>query len=193
MGIAEARSRDTPRQTRAGRLARAQGRVEERFKKGCDIARDRHPKVPPVSNDLQLVQRAVTLLKEHGVDVWLAGGWAEELHGMQAPRNHHDIDLLYPADNFGRVDTFLRNGRVEEITAKRFPHKRAFELDGVMVELFLVQPGPLTRFWSQHDYHWPADTFEDMGDPLRLASTTALIRYRTHRPPKPDPGLHTSP
>ncbi len=37
------------------------------------------------------------------------------------------------------MDEFLARGDVQEIVAKRFPHKRAFEVDGVMVELFLVQ------------------------------------------------------
>jgi hypothetical protein len=35
-----------------------------------------------------------------------------------------------------QLDAWLQ--RQEEITAKRFPHKRAFLLDGVLVELHLV-------------------------------------------------------
>src|SRR5262245_65275629 len=113
-------------------------------------------------NDLAYVRRVLGLLAAADLDVWVFGGWGEELHGVIAPRPHKDIDLLYPAPDFGPADRFLAGGTVDEIAAKRFPHKRAFELDGVMTELFLVQrdaAGYYTSFWGQHRYDWPADVF----------------------------------
>jgi aminoglycoside-2''-adenylyltransferase len=134
-----------------------------------------------VVNDLTYVRRVLGLLGAHDLRVWLFGGWAEELHGVIAPRPHKDIDLLYPADDFRLADAFLSGGSVDEIAAKRFPHKRAFELDGVMTELFLVQrdgTGCYTRFWDQHRYDWPADTFgEAKGFPA--ASVAALREFRS--------------
>jgi hypothetical protein len=106
-----------------------------------------------MANDLTYVRGVLGLLAAHDLRVWLFGGWAEELHGVTAPRPHKDIDLLYPANDFRQVDGFLSGGTVDEIVAKRFPHKRAFELDGVMTELFLVQQdaaGRYTSFWDQH-------------------------------------------
>ncbi len=139
-----------------------------------------------MGNDLGLVRRAIKLLGSQGVDTWLAGGWAEELHRMTPPRDHHDVDLLYPADDFAQVDAFLRAGAVDEIEEKRFPHKRAFELDDVMVELIIVRPGLRTDFWGSHRYDWPSDTFADTSGEPRLVSPSALIQFRTHRPPPPE-------
>jgi hypothetical protein len=136
-----------------------------------------------VGNDRQFVRKVIDLLGAHGIDAWLAGGWAEELHGMIPPREHRDIDLLYPADSFDQVDVFLRTAPVVEIEAKRFPHKRAFELDGVMVELVLIRANLVTDFWGDHPYTWPEDVFSDSSTEPRLTSVTALKHYRTHRPP----------
>lgn len=79
------------------------------------------------------------------------------------------------------MDEFLARGDVQEIVAKRFPHKRAFEVDGVMVELFLVQSdeaGWFTDFWGVARHDWPADVFEVEAGGLRVASATALAGYR---------------
>ncbi len=83
-----------------------------------------------MGNDLRHVRHVMALLESHGVATWLFGGWAEELHGMVPPRDHADVDLLYPATSFAPVDRFLRRGEVQEIAAKRFPHKRAFVSEG---------------------------------------------------------------
>ena len=50
---------------------------------------------------------------------------------------------LHQAQDFSVVDGLLRHRTLEEIEGKRFAHKRAFLLDGVLVELFLIEPWPL--------------------------------------------------
>jgi hypothetical protein len=71
---------------------------------------------------------------------WLFGGWAEEVWGVIAPRPHNDIDLLYPAADFGTLDQFIgTNPSMAEILAKRFSHKRAVMYHDVMVEWFLLE------------------------------------------------------
>ena len=163
-------------------------------------------------NDLTFVKSITGRLQTFGVNVWLAGGWAEELHGMIEPRPHHDVDLLLQGDSFETVDRFLSEDGIDEIAAKRFAHKRAFQADGIMVELILVRPRPgsrapqrscailpgvrggtaqprrgscdlITTFWGDHDYHWPADTFRDESGNPRLVSIAALRWYRHNRPP----------
>lgn len=136
-----------------------------------------------VPNDLRLVRVTTDRLLSERLDVWLAGGWAEELHGMTAPRTHHDIDLLCRADSFDAVDDWLRRTRGTEINAKRFPHKRAFEVADTMVEVILVRPDLRTHFWGTHQYSWPSDTFGDVTGRPPLISTNALRHYRTNRPP----------
>ncbi|GAB3404001.1 nucleotidyltransferase domain-containing protein [Flindersiella endophytica] len=132
-------------------------------------------------NDLAYVRRVLGLLAAADLRTWLFGGWGEELHGVIAPRPHKDIDLLCPAVDFASVDRFLAGGTVAEIAAKRFPHKRAFELDGVMTELFLVQQdaaGYYTYFWDQHRYDWPADVLDETQG-LPVASVAALHGFRS--------------
>ncbi|MET9312988.1 hypothetical protein ABZX12_14250 [Kribbella sp. NPDC003505] len=121
---------------------------------------------------------AVGRLEGAGVRTWLFGGWASELLGLSRPRAHQDLDLLYPADNFETVDGYLRSGDVREIVAKRFPHKRAFEVDGIRVELFLVQPGLYTDFWGATRHTWPANVFDVEAGGLRVASAMALLEFR---------------
>ena len=120
------------------------------------------------------------------------GGWAEEIHGLSLPPQHADIDLLYPAANFDRIDALRREGELSEIVAKRFPHKRALDVDGVMVELFLAQrdgTGMHTDFWGSVRHDWPSDTLCTR-EGIPVVSKTALAGYRTdhERVHKPRPG-----
>lgn|GEM_PF-554688 len=126
-------------------------------------------------------------LRAAGLPVWLAGGWAEELRGLIPPRPHRDIDLLCRADDFAVLEAFLRhNPEFEEISAKRFSHKRAVLLAGLMIEFVLVQqgaPGFFTRFFGgRFRLDWPAGSFEQdlqvAGQPVPAASIEALRHYR---------------
>jgi len=80
-------------------------------------------------NDLTFVERAVSLLASTGVDTWVSGGWGEELRGLIKPREHVDVDLLYPAEDWTIVD----NLSLDWVEGKRFDWKRAFRLDGITV------------------------------------------------------------
>lgn len=81
--------------------------------------------------------RALRIVEDAGFQVALVGGWSRELLGLEAPREHGDIDLLVTNAPIPALDEFL--GGLDEIKSKRFAHKRAFRLDGVMVELILVE------------------------------------------------------
>jgi hypothetical protein len=122
-------------------------------------------------NDLTFVLRVVDLLASHGLRTWVFGGWAEELRGLTVPRTHRDVDLLYPAPGFARLDAV----DFDWIAAKRFPHKRAFLLDGVMVELLLVARDE--DGWHTGAHRWPANVFASAGR-LPVASADALSAYR---------------
>jgi hypothetical protein len=125
--------------------------------------------------DLALVLAAVDLLGSYGARTWVFGGWAEELRGLSPPRDHRDIDLLYPAPRFARLDEL----DLPWIEAKRLPHKRAFTLEGALVEVFLVRrdaEGWFTDFGrGRHD--WPANVFAASGR-LPVASAAALTAFR---------------
>lgn len=97
-------------------------------------------------NDLTFVRETMQLLEDGGVRTWLFGGWAEELLGLVPPRQHHDLDLVYPAGDFATVDALLPSSdELAEIKAKHLAHKRAFLRHGIMTELILVGPAPGPR------------------------------------------------
>lgn len=139
----------------------------------------------PVGNTKDFLVGVLHRLERHGIESWVFGGWGDELRGLAAPRAHKDIDLLYPAQDFAQIDRlFACSPDIKEITAKRFAHKRAFELDGIMVELFLVQSQDeklCTDFWGYEQFTWPEDTFSaGIVDGLRVASSAALRGYRAY-------------
>jgi hypothetical protein len=126
-------------------------------------------------NDLRFVERAVSLLASRGIDTWVFGGWGEELRGLILPREHADLDLLYPAADWAVVDA----NHLDWIDAKRYPWKRAFTFEGVAVELFLVQRDE--RGWytqlQRRRHDWPETLFGTNGR-LPIVSTAALASFR---------------
>ena len=105
------------------------------------------------------------------------------LRGVRPAGPHKDLDLLYPAEDFTGLKRLLHALALEQIPAKRSRHKRAFVLDGVMVELFLVQhdeKGLFTNLWGRARHDWPTDALSSaMG--LLVASLAALARYRAQQ------------
>ena len=131
-------------------------------------------------NDIGVVLRVVDTLEAARLRVWLFGGWAEELRGLRVPCEHEDVDLLYPGRDFARVDRFIGGLRPPGSTDK--PHRRTFELDGVPVDLLLVQKdeeGWYTEL-PRRPHRWPPDVFANAGR-LPVASATALEGYRHSR------------
>ena len=126
-------------------------------------------------NDRAFVERAVGLLQAHEIETWIFGGWGEELRGLIRPREHVDLDLLYPAPDWSAVDAL----HFDWIQGKRFPWKRAFVLEGTTVELFLVERDE--RGWytelRRRRHNWPDNVLAFNGE-LRIASTVALASFR---------------
>jgi hypothetical protein len=127
--------------------------------------------------DLAVVLRVVDALEAARLRVWLFGGWAEELRGLRPPCEHDGIDLLYPGRDFHRVDRFLGDGVADERA-----HKRSFELEGVAVDLLLVQKDEQGWYTElpHGRYRWATDVFTTAGK-LPVASETALREYRVAR------------
>lgn len=127
-------------------------------------------------------------LSGYGFDCALFGGWAEEALGLCSARPHGDIDLLLQAPSFERLDDVfaaLLNG-IEEIPLKRFAHKRAFLLNGIAVEMILVNQtngAASTWFWGDVRFDWPvplAGLGVLHGYPLTITSRANLNRYRAN-------------
>ena len=126
-------------------------------------------------NDLAFVERAVRFLESQAIDTWIFGGWGEELRGLIHPREHVDLDLLYPGESWEWVDEL----ELEWDASKRFPWKRAFFFEATRVELFLVQrdaEGWYTQL-KERRHKWPDNLLSTNGR-LPVASTVALAGYR---------------
>jgi hypothetical protein len=141
-----------------------------------------------MKNDQALLSSVLSMLAERSLNVWVFGGRAEELWQIGPPRAHNDIDLLYPAAGFDRLDEFMREPGLEEIPAKRFSHKRALVYQGVMVDIFLLQrseDGYGTQFFDGlFNYRWPLDTLSYTrtvcGSEVNVASVAALMHFRAN-------------
>lgn len=140
------------------------------------------------NNTLILLENVLLLLKENKLNCYLFWWWAEELLWMIEPRSHNDIDLIYFDKNFDILDEFLSklpNG-IQELTSKRFEHKRAFIIDDVVCELFLVSKSQKkieTNFWWKCLYIWPENIFDSnfvsiWENEFSVVSKEALIQYR---------------
>jgi hypothetical protein len=143
------------------------------------------------ANSLPFLLQCVQQLSDAGIATWVAGGWAEELWGMIEPRPHGDIDLLYPAEDFSRLDSYIASrADIQEIDLKRFSHKCAVLLHGVMIEFFLLErseTGFVTNFFgSRSVLHWPAKTLGHVtlatGEQIPVARMDALHAFRRHFP-----------
>jgi hypothetical protein len=135
-----------------------------------------------VPSSLRLLRSIVASLEQAGFGVFVFGGWAEELHGLTPTRDHRDIDLLLLDPDEPALAAFLDTR--EEILEKRSTHKRAFELDGVLVELFIARSEngePVTYFWNHLRWVWPADIgVSIVGLPVTSSASLALYRSSWH-------------
>lgn len=140
-----------------------------------------------MQNDLSFLCSVVEMLKIAGIETLVFGGWAEEMNQMIAPRPHKDIDLLYVAPDFSKLDDFIsKHPEISEILAKHFPHKRALLYKGVMIELLLVQKNKrahmVTRFWDEYELIWPDLRPSSISIPslghIIIAPTSILKFYR---------------
>ena len=123
-------------------------------------------------SDLACVLTAVDLLASRGLRTWVFGAWGEELRGLVAPCAHADVELLYPGRDLTRLDAL----DLEWIPARRRPYKRAFALDGVPVEVVLVERDG--HGWFTEAHRWPPNVFAASGR-LPVASLAALTGYRS--------------
>ena len=131
-------------------------------------------------NTKNLLAEVTNYLSNNDIDTWVFGGWAEEINGVIDPRSHKDIDLFYFDSNFEVVDKFLISENLPEIKGKHFRHKRAFEYNNVMVELFLVERdalGNYTNFWGKNKYYWPSDITGEV-DGFNVILPKVLETYR---------------
>lgn len=136
-------------------------------------------------NNYEFLLELVHKLTSLNLTVYIFGGWAEELWGLNPARTHRDIDLLYPAPDFTTLDhTLAFDPDFVEIEAKHFTHKRAYLYHNIMIEIILVQTKQQklsTNFFAKKKFYWPLSTFSYLPKNdriLNIASIEALRLYR---------------
>jgi hypothetical protein len=129
-------------------------------------------------NDLDFVVRTVDLLWSHGAKTWVFGSWGEELRGLVPPQQHTELELLYPARDWQRIDEL----ELDWVAAGHERWQRTFQLESVIVELLLVERGE--RGWltslPRRLHEWPDDVFSANGR-IPVASAAALAGYPAAR------------
>ncbi|WP_337271143.1 hypothetical protein [Oryzifoliimicrobium ureilyticus] len=139
-----------------------------------------------MENTRHKVAAVIGKLADLGIACDLFGGWAEEVLCLRAPSAHGDIDLLYRSESFEEFDVKLTAmPDFEEVPLKRFRHKRAFNFDGTLCEIILVQERetPLTLFWGNVSFYWESPLLHDVslniaGQGISVVSAKNLKRYR---------------
>jgi len=129
------------------------------------------------TNDIGFLRVVVDELVEAGFDVGVFGGWAKELLGLIERRSHRDLDLMVVGPDIDTLDAFVRDRH--EVVAKRLSHKRAFILNGILVELFIADRGPngwTTTFWDRTEHRWPPGGWVECCG-LPVASEDVLDSY----------------
>lgn len=136
------------------------------------------------TNNKNSTARLVQELRKNGLNIIIFGGWSVELQKLKEPWKHSDIDLLLVDNTFNSLNRLV-NERCWKI-CKSYNHKKAFLIDGVMVEVFLVMPEEkrfITRFvgsGGSYDFVWPKELFVNKtlgGASYQLASKASMDKY----------------
>lgn len=139
---------------------------------------------------LSLLFQVSDALTRAGLTCHLFGGFAEEARGLRPPAPHDDIDLLLEIDTVSPLDHALACclPAARPLTAKRFHHKRAFVLEGCLVELLLVSRSYdgacRTLFWGDTPHDWAAPLATPLvfaGRSVSVATAANLHGYRAGR------------
>src|SRR5437773_12134200 len=86
-----------------------------------------------------------------GVPWWVAGGWAIDALVGEQTRDHHDVDVMVPADSLATVESSLAElgyARADESEVPAFlilrdPHER-------QVDLYLLQFDSAGDGWQEY-------------------------------------------
>jgi len=139
----------------------------------------------PINNTKPKLLEIVTKLQNEGLEIVVFGGWSAELQGIENARLHSDIDLLILDGDFNHLVKFITHNEWEVI--KSYSHKKAFIVDSIMVEVFLVKIDDnelATEFIGEEGsvvFHWPSKLFikrTTEGTSIKLATKNAMSKYR---------------
>jgi hypothetical protein len=135
------------------------------------------------TEQLAALARIDELLRDHGIEYWLFGGWAVDFHVGSVTRAHQDLDLAVWLEDHARIAALLKADRWEHTPEVGEDGYTVYQRGGVRLELaFLARDGDGAVSTPLRDGRaaWPDQAFggdvaELHGVRARVMSLRALI------------------
>jgi aminoglycoside-2''-adenylyltransferase len=132
---------------------------------------------------LAALARIDELLRDHGVEYWLFGGWAVDFHVGSVTRVHHDLDVAVWLTDYARIAALLEAEGWEHTPAVGEDGYTSFELRNVRLDLAFLARDEGGTVWTplrEGRAAWPDQAFGDdvaelRGVRARVMSRSALI------------------
>lgn len=135
------------------------------------------------TEQLAALARIDELLRDHGIEYWLFGGWAVDFHAGSVTRAHHDLDLAVWLKDHARIAALLEAEGWEHAPEAGEDGYTVYERGGVRLELaFLArdEDGTISTPLREGRAAWPDQAFGGdiaalLGVRARVMSLRALI------------------
>jgi len=139
----------------------------------------------PANNTQHKLIDIVRYMESNGLMIIIFGGWSAELLDIEKSRPHSDIDLLMIDETFDNLTKLIAHNKWDIV--KSYSHKKAFIVDGVMIEVFLVKSIDgeyITEFIGKKmsmSFNWPSKLFIKKiikGRNFKLATKETMNNYK---------------
>jgi hypothetical protein len=142
---------------------------------------------PTTAAQLATIAWLHAVLTARGVDCWVFGGWAVDLHLGETSREHADIDLAVWEADRGAIDAVLRAGGWRHAPEADEDGYTAYGRHDVRLELaFLARDADGTVYTPLEDGRgsWPPGSFGDEegavdGVRARVVGLTSLVEDKS--------------
>lgn len=140
------------------------------------------------SRQLQALARVDELLGEAGIDYWVFGGWAVDLHAGSLTRAHDDVDIAVWSDDVETIEGLLEVDGWRHAPSHDEDGGTGYERDGVRLELTYLcrdEDGVFTPL-RHGRAQWPTGIFGDdvrelNGMRARVAGLAGLTSMKSFR------------
>jgi hypothetical protein len=113
---------------------------------------------------LAALTRVHELLERHGIEYWLFGGWAVDLHAGSVTRAHADLDVAVWLKDAERIGALLAADGWKHAPEEDEDGYTGYERGGVRLELAFLARAEDGRVYTplrQGRGAWPDGAFED--------------------------------
>ncbi len=126
---------------------------------------------------LELLREIAAALGSAGVDWWLFGGWAMDLHAGRVTRDHADIEIFSWKHDATAVRHSMQSAEFTHAPFGLYPNEtQTFLKRGQEIGVWFIErdaAGAITTPGRWSDWPWLAGSFD--GSPLTLDGVTARV------------------